>query len=191
MGNGGKYMSSHCDIRTVRTKLALCEAMGELLQTMHFDDVTVHALCARSAVSRSTFYLHYRDKYDLATDCICRLFTPMPDDLCEERLEDYFYGTLAAVEENDALIRQLRKFNESMELKWNIDDHYKKAFMKYYEANLQKGARYEDPLELMAVYNCNGVMQLILWWHAMGYVPDKEIVARYLAKKIRQSGKAY
>lgn len=53
------------DIRFYRTKERILNAMIELLKSKHFDHVTVKDICEKAEISRSGFYLHYMDKYDL------------------------------------------------------------------------------------------------------------------------------
>lgn len=53
------------DQRIRRTCDRLGMALIELIQERPIDDVTVQQVLDRALVGRSTFYLHYRDKYDL------------------------------------------------------------------------------------------------------------------------------
>jgi len=53
------------DRRINRTRRALREAMLSLILEKGYDAVTVDEITARADVSRSTFYLHYRDKEDI------------------------------------------------------------------------------------------------------------------------------
>ena len=46
-------------------KERILNAMIELLKSKHFDHVTVKDICEKAEISRSGFYLHYMDKYDL------------------------------------------------------------------------------------------------------------------------------
>ncbi|WP_080832239.1 TetR/AcrR family transcriptional regulator [Cohnella massiliensis] len=53
------------DRRTVRTKKLLRQALIELMREKGMDHITVSDLTARAEINRGTFYLHYRDVYDL------------------------------------------------------------------------------------------------------------------------------
>lgn len=53
------------DRRINRTRRALREAMLSLILEKGYDAVTVDEIAERADVSRSTFYLHYRDKEDI------------------------------------------------------------------------------------------------------------------------------
>jgi AcrR family transcriptional regulator len=53
------------DRRVTYTKMALRNALVELMQDQHISGITVKSICDLADVNRSTFYLHYRDSYDL------------------------------------------------------------------------------------------------------------------------------
>ncbi|HEY7099011.1 MAG TPA: TetR/AcrR family transcriptional regulator [Terriglobales bacterium] len=53
------------DRRVLRTRDALGDALVSLMHEKPFDQITVQHVLDRAAVSRSTFYTHYRDKNDL------------------------------------------------------------------------------------------------------------------------------
>jgi len=59
-------MDQEKDVRYYRTKERIIEAMIRLLKEKQFDQITVKDICKYAEVSRSGFYLHYLDKYDLA-----------------------------------------------------------------------------------------------------------------------------
>jgi AcrR family transcriptional regulator len=58
-------MEKETDLRIVRTQQLIKNAFYELLGTVGFEKITVQSLVTKAAVNRSTFYLHYTDKYDL------------------------------------------------------------------------------------------------------------------------------
>ncbi|MFS0780557.1 TetR/AcrR family transcriptional regulator [Bacillus sp. 1P06AnD] len=53
------------DRRIGKTRNAIRDAFTELIEEIGFDAVTVRDLTERANINRSTFYLHYRDKYEL------------------------------------------------------------------------------------------------------------------------------
>ena len=53
------------DIRIVKTKRHLKQALVKMLEDTPFEKLTVAELCRRAETSRITFYTHYDDKYDL------------------------------------------------------------------------------------------------------------------------------
>lgn len=55
------------DRRVQRTRALLHEAIGSLIREKAYDRITVAEILDRAKVSRSTFYIHFRDKDDLLT----------------------------------------------------------------------------------------------------------------------------
>jgi AcrR family transcriptional regulator len=53
------------DRRAMRTRLALRDALIQLILEKHYDEITVQDIIDRANVGRSTFYAHFRDKEDL------------------------------------------------------------------------------------------------------------------------------
>jgi AcrR family transcriptional regulator len=62
------------DTRKDRTKLVLRDAMIELLSEKSFDQISTTELVKRAKISRSSFYTHYQDKYDMIEAYQRRLF---------------------------------------------------------------------------------------------------------------------
>ncbi|HKZ09146.1 MAG TPA: TetR/AcrR family transcriptional regulator [Rhodanobacteraceae bacterium] len=58
------------DRRIERTRRTLHEALGELIQEKAYDRITVTEILDRASVSRSAFYMHFRDKDDLLESCL-------------------------------------------------------------------------------------------------------------------------
>jgi AcrR family transcriptional regulator len=53
------------DKRVARTKRVIRDALTELMGEKGFEAVTVRDITTKAQINRGTFYLHYRDKYDL------------------------------------------------------------------------------------------------------------------------------
>ena len=56
------------DRRVIKTKKNLKNTFMNLLLSKPFDKITIKELCESSETSRITFYVHYKDKYDLIED---------------------------------------------------------------------------------------------------------------------------
>lgn len=75
------------DVRFYRTKERILSAMTELLKNKNFHQVTVKDLCEKAEISRSGFYLHYMDKYDLVEKYQLELMTQV-NCLIEENVKE-------------------------------------------------------------------------------------------------------
>lgn len=54
------------DRRVRKTKQAIQDVFCEMIKESTLNEITIKELCARADINKSTFYLHYRDIYDLA-----------------------------------------------------------------------------------------------------------------------------
>lgn len=57
----------HMDMRVVKTRRDIEAAFLKLLETHSFQKITVQMICKEALVNKGTFYRHYNDKYDLAS----------------------------------------------------------------------------------------------------------------------------
>jgi AcrR family transcriptional regulator len=53
------------DMRKIRTKRALKEAIAKLLENNSIDKISVIDICEEANINRVTFYTHYKDKLEL------------------------------------------------------------------------------------------------------------------------------
>ena len=53
------------DMRVVRTRTLLKNALLELLAENSLEKITVMDICEKSMIHRATFYKHFEDKYQL------------------------------------------------------------------------------------------------------------------------------
>lgn len=58
------------DLRIYKTKQSLYNALVELLKENTFENIKVQDICSLALINRSTFYAHYKDKYELLLDFI-------------------------------------------------------------------------------------------------------------------------
>lgn len=58
------------DLRIVKTKKNLYEALILLMKEKNFEEIKVSDICEKSMINRSTFYDHFEDKYELLDSLI-------------------------------------------------------------------------------------------------------------------------
>jgi len=73
-----RFSGKHTDRRIQRTRAILHEALGSLIREKAYDRITVAQILDRAKVSRSTFYIHFRDKDDLLMSSIRALLLGVP-----------------------------------------------------------------------------------------------------------------
>lgn len=85
------------DRRIQKTRDALRRAMSELIAEKSYDDITVHELTDRANVSRSSFYVHFRDKDDLLISGFEEIGVSTSDDLFEASSDGSTYPNFSIV----------------------------------------------------------------------------------------------
>lgn len=61
------------DLRVIKTLDSIDKSLLENLKKTPFNKITVEALCERARINRTTFYKHYKDKYDLLDKFLARI----------------------------------------------------------------------------------------------------------------------
>ena len=86
------------DLRVIKTKRNIENAVIELLNRMDFNDIQVMDICKEAECSRNTFYSHYYNKYELInsmieyyTDKICETFSG--ENFKQDYVNEHGYGT--------------------------------------------------------------------------------------------------
>jgi AcrR family transcriptional regulator len=83
------------DLRVIRTKESIRDALVELIDEKGFEAITVKDITTRAKINRGTFYAHYQDKYDLMTKCQGEIMQEMYN-----IAKQNFPGVIAALETN-------------------------------------------------------------------------------------------
>ncbi|HPF44857.1 MAG TPA: TetR/AcrR family transcriptional regulator [Syntrophomonadaceae bacterium] len=65
--------NKNTDRRIIRTKQVIREALVGLIEEKGFDSLTVKDITERANINRGTFYLHYRDKFDLLEQTVSEI----------------------------------------------------------------------------------------------------------------------
>ncbi len=76
-------MNDKTDLRILKTKKNLYEALLQLLEEKPFEEIKVSEICSISLINRSTFYTHFEDKYSLLDSLIKDLKTNLQNELKE------------------------------------------------------------------------------------------------------------
>ncbi|MDR2197646.1 MAG: TetR/AcrR family transcriptional regulator [Coriobacteriales bacterium] len=119
---------SSTDRRVRYTKAALRDALVEQMQDRHISAITVKSLCEQADVNRSTFYLHYRDQYDLLKQVEAEVLDTLRERLDKQAELDSrgpvslsaMTGIMEYARENAALARALLSENSDIGFKQDV-----------------------------------------------------------------------
>lgn len=71
------------DLRYIKTERAIREAFFSLLEEGTFERITVKDITERAMINRNTFYLHYKDKFDLINSILIGFIQDLSDKALE------------------------------------------------------------------------------------------------------------
>jgi AcrR family transcriptional regulator len=90
---------NNTDLRVVRTKESIRDALVELIEEKGFEAITVKDITIRAKINRGTFYAHYQDKFDLMTKCEEEIMLGM-----SKMAKQNFPSVIAALETNSPIL---------------------------------------------------------------------------------------
>lgn len=157
------------DRRVRRTKTLLINALISLLEIKSFKDITVKDLCDAADINRGTFYLHYKDIYDLIgqieQDIMNQLETMISLHTPEE-LNNNPYTLICDIfqftHQNSALCRTLLSQNGDISFLMKIKNLCRDRFIEVCSYSFHE----ENPRQLEYSYNfiASGCVGLIESW---------------------------
>jgi AcrR family transcriptional regulator len=168
------------DPRVVRTRQMLREAFMALIAERGFETVTIQDITERATLNRATFYLHYRDKYELLTDLFETLIgdiTPLPPDDMSRRSPYAVVPDVAKVFEHFAehadFYRSLLGSQGVLAFTARIRDYIEDVGRKWLDT--------PDPgqslvhQEIAINYLASAYLGVITWWleHDMPYTSEE------------------
>ncbi len=167
------------DQRVRRTRDQLGDALLELLVQKPFDDITVQEVLDRAAVSRSTFYTHYRSKNDLFLSEAEDFFEGMANAL--SRLEDKS-ERVAPVQELFAHVGEARPFYKALVESGRLhvvmelgQGHFARGIEQRLNEIPRARTTPRDHCGAVAHALAGSLFSLLIWWvqHEMPLSPEK------------------
>ena len=166
------------DRRVLRTRDRLGDALVALMQEKPFDDITVQEVLDRAGVSRSTFYVHYRDKDDLFLSDVDEFLELMANGLSRrgeksERVAPVreFFAHVAEGQRLYAALVEAGRIPDFMEL---AEEHFARGI----ERRLTEIPRAQDVAAasraLLAHALAGAMLSMMQWWLARGMPTSPE-----------------
>lgn len=94
-------MNEKIDLRILKTKKNIYEALVEIMEHKSFEEIRVSEICEKALINRSTFYAHFEDKYDLfnslMNDLKSKLRSEIDPNLEYKDLKEFYMQTIALV----------------------------------------------------------------------------------------------
>lgn len=170
------------DVRKIKTERDIQQALLTLLNSKTFRQVTVADICQLSMTSRSTFYAHYLDKYDLL-DKIVDGFTQLFKNRVGLRFNQIIKGETDALlrglavdmaNNRDALLTLFTVHEPNADLEANFRTLLLREWKQFIK---ESGGKMKVPEDLMASMGMNVQMTVIQWALAHGEVEIDAVAA--------------
>lgn len=179
------------DLRVVKTKQALHQALLALLKTRTLESISVSTLCREAGINRGTFYLHYKDIGNLFDEHLHHLL----QDLEDSYIEPYRHVSRLIPSHLDPstirIFHHVKKYQPFYEIVFD-----KKSPLSYYYSllvkikSLMKDNSMVDQwgdgdMPLLVAYQANAIMGLLVQWSEDGFARSPEYMNEQLAYFLR------
>ena len=168
------------DMRVVKTKKALHQGLLSLLKDRPLESISVSMLCREAGVNRGTFYLHYKDVGSLFDEHLQHIL---------KDLEDSYYEPYRLVPElvpsrldptTIRIFHHVKKYQPFYEIVF-----HRSSSLSYYYSLFEKiksliteysmdQCRFDHNITLMAAYQANAIMGLLIQWYEDGFSHSPE-----------------
>lgn len=155
-------------------KREVAEVMYDLVLKKDFNHITVTALIEASGISRSTFYRHFKDKYDV----MFYYYRMEVDELFKEEIRDwkehlfYIFNFIQYRRSFFSRVFNLEGHNSFISFLYQYSfEFYEREYKKKYRKNLTIQDRY------ILEYVCAGSVEMVKQWIKKGYQESAESMA--------------
>ncbi|TCI57841.1 TetR/AcrR family transcriptional regulator [Exiguobacterium sp. SH1S21] len=179
------------DLRVVKTKRALHEALVELLRDRTLEQVTISELCRVGNVNRGTFYLHYGRIEDVFEE----YFQEITADLAKSYEEPYRHVKLLNPRELEPstirIFHHIKTYVEFYRIVFSKNvplAYYYMLFDEVRKLLLRDTAalkRNDIDHDLLCSYQANAIVGMIIYWAERDFQTDPSEMNEQLANILR------
>lgn len=176
------------DPRVKRTLKLLGDTLLELIVEKGYDDVSIQHITDRANVSRTTFYLHFKDKDEL----LFASMRAMYDDLVASTHNIDFRNVAAAeaamcdpadfehVQKYIQFYRVMLSKNGSMAFLLSVLDYLAATMLAALQQGKPEGAQPNIPLPILAHIMAGSEIGVMTWWVKNGTTQTPAQMAQFL-----------
>lgn len=185
----GDFYEKKPDRRVLRTRKRLLDGLTDLLKEKDIKDISVKELADHADINRCTFYLHYKDVYDMLEKIEMELvddFNSMLDSCIESTPTTDPYPFLYA------FFTYANEHRETLSVL--LGQHGDLAFINYMKKIVQdrmhfiweKNEYRTDNFEYYSSFIISGCLGLLEKWIQNGFVGSPEDMAEFASKMVLQ-----
>ena len=184
----GEIMNKKIDLRIIKTKKVLYQALENLMIDNSFEEIKVSDICAKALINRSTFYAHYTDKYELLDEYINSLKDDLQSELEKNininNTKEYYIEMIRLllnhIEEKKNTYLSIMIKNKNSILMDIVDDVINKNILEQIKEENNK----KIPSNIITKFYLGGVINICLEWLKYDNKYSKEEIINYIDKLI-------
>lgn len=184
-------MKVKTDLRVLKTKKVLFDALLVLMKNKNFEKIKISDICEKALINRSTFYAHYEDKYDLLVELFqerkLSLLKELEDNnnntFSKEYLMEMLNILIEHIEENRDLYSAILTNNRNgILIDFLIDTIERDVSDKFMNNNEINTSNL--PLDIIIKFYAGGLINIGIAWITRTENYDKEQLLSYIDKLI-------
>lgn len=152
------------DIRITKTHKALAETMQALLEKKSFQKITVNDICQNAIVSRSTFYLHFEDKYQLLLFCMQIEREQLEESMRQKDSRESILSMLCTIKERKKIYHNLFEADFNSELFLMLRKFLLGFVSNTLSESENQGVELVGAIPILAAYYSSGITGMVVWW---------------------------
>lgn len=161
---------------SLETKQILVNTLLDMLTVKSFQKISVNELCEKAMISRSTFYLHFKDKYELISFCLNEIYKDLISAMERRSPKDFLMVVLDSCQENEKIFYHIFENEPNKELLEIFYQFFSKYLTQSLEEKAAKGALLPGPIDSVTAFYVGGLTNMTLRWIIDGYKMPKEIL---------------
>lgn len=166
------------DIRITKTHKALADTLFALLQERPLAKITVNDICKEAMVSRSTFYLHFEDKYQLLQFCMQREQDRIAQELAQGDMVEMLHMLLLRIKRCEKLYQTMMATEVTGSVRQMFRNTFSRPFVTCLRRREEAGEVLPGPAELLAAFYASGIAGMLIHWIESGFALPVEELAR-------------
>lgn len=183
-------LDNHTDLRVIRTRKNLHEALKALLQHQKLEHITVNDIAKKAMVNRSTFYAHYTDKYDLLYQCVVEEFDKyipniptLPENQATEMapsIIEQIVSVINYIADNHVFFLKIVDLLEIPAINQRFKSYFEQLLMGYLKTFRTEPDNVFVPNRVLAHFLSSGYMSLVTDWLRHGQPLSTDTIAQQI-----------
>jgi AcrR family transcriptional regulator len=168
------------DLRVIKNRKAIQDALLTSLESKLFDDITVQDIATQALISRATFYRHFEDKYLLIEAMLKERIAPLAARFRQSsgKATNLSAGWLLLFEhiaDSKSFYKAVLGKHGSLFIRSYVQDLIGDLLLEQFRVTGLDPQRGEIPFDVNAQFISNAFLGVVVWWleNELPYPPEQ------------------